>query len=548
MLEYTNEEFGRIRVELITSKTYFYAADVCRILGKGTWTGTYTQRYAGKEHIKQIKNGLKKANLIDFDGVMNLCEKAQAKTSNLLREVAERITFYVEILEESFNGTRYLPLFKDEQQDYENAAGDFKVFHHPIFGKIRATLIDENMYFYSTDICRALGFKRYGSVYTNRYAGEENLKQIVSESMRGTRCINVIRIAGVRNLCQRSKLAPDTISDFSNWLHNATKQEKESEMSQAEKKPVEEKPLEIEGNEHSDNESIPLAKANSYTTKEPILMEEVQQELEEHEEIKEEETMESNAMKIFHNSEFGDIRTEIINGEPWFCLSDVCKALLINNPSQIKTRLNEAGIITNEVGVRTGLKSDGTPSIQKMSMLFVNEANLYKTIFQSRKESAERFTDWVTSEVLPSIRKTGSYQKPDQAAEPLNTFEQIRLLATGTTELAQQVTHLSEEVTELKTDMPLYGCEIDEVQQHVKRKGVQCLGGKDSEAYADGSIRSQVYKDIYSQLKREYGCVSTYKSIKRKYIADVHDFIDCYQLPTVLEEQITAANAQQRLF
>ena len=50
MLEYTNEEFGRIRVELITSKTYFYAADVCRILGKGTWTGTYTQRYAGRAY------------------------------------------------------------------------------------------------------------------------------------------------------------------------------------------------------------------------------------------------------------------------------------------------------------------------------------------------------------------------------------------------------------------------------------------------------------------------------------------------------------------
>lgn len=272
--------------------------------------------------------------------------------------------------------------------------------------------------------------------------------------------------------------------------------------------------------------------------------EEAKQKLEEHEEIKKEETMESNAMKIFSNPEFGDIRTEVINGEPWFCLSDVCKALLINNPSQIKTRLNEAGIITNEVGVRTGLKSDGTPSIQKMSMLFVNEANLYKTIFQSRKESAERFTDWVTSEVLPSIRKTGSYQQ----VPPLTAAEQIQLIAKGCVELAQQVGTLGTEVTKLKTDMPLYGCEIDEVQQHVKRKGVQCLGGKDSEAYADGSIRSQVYKDIYSQLKREYGCVSTYKSIKRKYIADVHDFIDCYQLPTVLEEQITAANAQQRLF
>lgn len=506
MLEYTNEEFGRIRVELITSKTYFYAADVCRILGKGTWTGTYTQRYAGKEHIKQIKNGLKKANLIDFDGVMNLCEKAQAKTSNLLREVAERITFYVEILEESFNGTRYLPLFKDEQQDYENAAGDFKVFHHPIFGKIRATLINENMYFYATDICNALGFKRYGSVYANRYAGEENLKQIVSESMRGTRCINVISIAGVRNLCQRSKLSPDTISDFSNWLHNATKQEKEPEMPQAEGIPVEEKPLEIE----------------------------VKQELEEHEEIKEEETMESNAMKIFSNPEFGDIRTEIINGEPWFCLSDVCKALELTNPSIVKQRLNAKGLSTAYTLTAGG----------KQELLFINEANLYKTIFQSRKESAERFTDWVTSEVLPSIRKTGSYQQ----TPPLTAAEQIQLIAKGCVELTQQVATLGAEVTELKTDMPLYGCEIDEVQQHVKRKGVQCLGGKDSEAYADGSIRSQVYKDIYSQLKREYGCVSTYKSIKRKYIADVHDFIDCYQLPTVLEEQITAANAQQRLF
>lgn len=530
MLEYTNEEFGRIRVELITSKTYFYAADICRILGKGTWTGTYTQRYAGEEHIKQIKNGLKKANLIDLDGVMNLCEKAQTKTSNLLMSVAERINYNVMFLEESFTGTRYLPFCKDEQQGYENGAGDFKVFHHAIFGKIRATLIDENMYFYSTDICRALGFKRYGSVYTNRYAGEENLKQIVSESMRGTRCINVINVAGISNLCKRSKLEEESLSNFQEWVDimcNAMK-------PQAEEKPVEEKPLEIEANEHSDNTSIPLAKANRYIAKEPILMEEVKQELEEHEEIKEEETMESNAMKIFSNPEFGEIRTEVINGEPWFCLSDVCKALELTNPSIVKQRLNAKGLSTAYTLTAGG----------KQELLFINEANLYKTIFQSRKESAERFTDWVAGEVLPSIRKTGSYQQ----VPPLTAAEQIQLIAKGCVELTQQVATLGAEVTELKTDMPLYGCEIDEVQQHVKRKGVQCLGGKDSEAYADGSIRSQVYKDIYSQLKREYGCVSTYKSIKRKYIADVHDFIDCYQLPTVLEEQITAANAQQRLF
>lgn len=400
-------------------------------------------------------------------------------------------------------------------------------FNHPIFGKARTTLIDGNVYFYATDICNALGFKGYGSTYTHRYVQEEHLKQITVESTRGTRCINVISVEGVSSLCKRSKLITEAAFSFSNWINTmcyATKHGKTPEKPKAEEK------------------TEAAEEVKQVSSDEP--QELVQQELEEHEEIKEEETMESNAMKIFSNPEFGDIRTEVINGEPWFCLSDVCKALLINNPSQIKTRLNEAGIITNEVGVRTGLKSDGTPSIQKMPMLFVNEANLYKTIFQSRKESAERFTDWVAGEVLPSIRKTGSYQQ----TPPLTAAEQIQLIAKGCVELTQQVATLGAEVTELKTDMPLYGCEIDEVQQHVKRKGVQCLGGKDSEAYADGSIRSQVYKDIYSQLKREYGCVSTYKSIKRKYIADVHDFIDCYQLPTVLEEQITAANAQQRLF
>lgn len=386
-------------------------------------------------------------------------------------------------------------------------------FNHPIFGKVRTTLIDGNVYFYATDICNALGFKGYGSTYTHRYVQEEHLKQITVESTRGTRCINVISVEGVSSLCKRSKLITEAAFSFSNWFNTmcyATKYGKTPEKPKAEEK--------MEAAEE----------VKQVSSDEP-------QELEEHEEIEEEETMELNAMKIFNNPEFGDIRTEVINGEPWFCLSDVCKALELEQVSRVKTRLNLNGVTTSKVIDSMGRNQEAT---------FVNEANLYKTIFQSRKESAERFTDWVTSEVLPSIRKTGSYQQ----VPPLTAVEQIQLIAKGCVELAQQVGTLGAEVTKLKTDMPLYGCEIDEVQQHVKRKGVQCLGGKDSEAYADGSIRSQVYKDIYSQLKREYGCVSTYKSIKRKYIADVHDFIDCYQLPTVLEEQITAANAQQRLF
>lgn len=116
-----------------------------------------------------------------------------------------------------------------------------------------------------------------------------------------------------------------------------------------------------------------------------------------------------NELQIFNSEEFGEIRTITKDDEPMFCLADVCKALEISNVSQLKTRLKEDGVITNEVGVQTGVKADGTPAIQKVRMNFINESNLYKTIFQSRKESAERFTEWVTSEVLPSIRKNGGY-------------------------------------------------------------------------------------------------------------------------------------------
>lgn len=193
-----------------------------------------------------------------------------------------------------------------------------------------------------------------------------------------------------------------------------------------------------------------------------------------------------NDLQIFNNEEFGEVRTAVINDEPMFCLADICRVLEIKNVSDCKSRLRQKGIVTTDT-----LTNDG-----KQKMIFIDESNLYKTIFQSRKESAERFTEWVTSEVLPSIRKTGSYG-------------------------------------------------IDEIQQHVKRRVVSILGGKQSEAYRDNSIRHKTFSDIWTQLKREYGCVSTYKSIKRKYIDDVHEFIDCYVVPKYLDELIQDANAQQ---
>jgi prophage antirepressor-like protein len=231
-------------------------------------------------------------------------------------------------------------------------------------------------------------------------------------------------------------------------------------------------------------------------------------------------------LQIFSNSEFGEIRTITKDDEPMFCLADVCKALELTQPSKVKERLNPKGV-------------NSIPTLTKggeQKLLYINESNLYKTIFQSRKESAERFTEWVTSEVLPSIRKTGSYSKP------LTTSEQIRLLAQGNTELAERVDKVEDKITSIEEETPLYGCEIEEVQKHVRKKGIEVLGGKDSNAYKDGGIRGSVYSDIYKQLKREFGCVATYKSIKRKYLADVHEFIDTYLLPIALAEVVHDTN------
>jgi prophage antirepressor-like protein len=231
-------------------------------------------------------------------------------------------------------------------------------------------------------------------------------------------------------------------------------------------------------------------------------------------------------LQIFSNSEFGEIRTITKDDEPMFCLADVCKALELTQPSKVKERLNPKGV-------------NSIPTLTKggeQKLLYINESNLYKTIFQSRKESAERFTEWVTSEVLPSIRKTGSYSKP------LTTSEQIRLLAQGNTELTERVDKVEDKITSIEEETPLYGCEIEEAQKHVRKKGIEVLGGKDSNAYKDGGIRGSVYSDIYKQLKREFGCVATYKSIKRKYLADVHEFIDTYLLPIALAEVVHDTN------
>ena len=123
-----------------------------------------------------------------------------------------------------------------------------------------------------------------------------------------------------------------------------------------------------------------------------------------------------NELMVFQNPEFGELRTAERNGETWFCLADICRPLGLMT-KDVRERLKEDRVVTIPHTDRLG---------RPKNMVFVDEGNLYRAIFQSRKPEAERFTDWVTEEVLPSIRKTGRYETaPMTVAENLAAQAQL---------------------------------------------------------------------------------------------------------------------------
>ncbi|PGA25487.1 ORF6C domain-containing protein [Bacillus wiedmannii] len=108
----------------------------------------------------------------------------------------------------------------------------------------------------------------------------------------------------------------------------------------------------------------------------------------------------------------------------------------------------------------------------------------------------------------------------------------------------QEIQEIKSEVKDLRENAPLYAIECDEISKAVRKLGVLLLGGKDSNAYQDNSLRKKLYSDIYSQLHREFG-VNSYKAIKRHHLDRAIQIInEEYSIPTVLDEEITATNAQ----
>ena len=139
----------------------------------------------------------------------------------------------------------------------------------------------------------------------------------------------------------------------------------------------------------------------------------------------------TNEIRIFESPEFGQIRTvKDEKGEPWFCLRDVCKVLGLKQ-GDVCQRLAKGLVSTQPLSTRGGTQMAN----------FVNEDGLYDVILDSRKPSARAFRKWVTSEVLPQIRKTGGYI-------PLNAEDDEKTILTKALRIANRTLEQKDELIE----------------------------------------------------------------------------------------------------
>lgn len=123
---------------------------------------------------------------------------------------------------------------------------------------------------------------------------------------------------------------------------------------------------------------------------------------------------------------------------------------------------------------------------------------------------------------------------------------QIQLLAQGNVELNQRVDTLEERFNKFEDELPVTGKDMDDIQSALKRKGIEVMGGKNSNAYHDNSTRGYVYADLQCELRRQFG-VKKYKEIKHKDTADAVRIMKEYKLPIALQNRVDMVNAQQQL-
>lgn len=226
-------------------------------------------------------------------------------------------------------------------------------------------------------------------------------------------------------------------------------------------------------------------------------------------------------LKIFENEEFGQVRTINIDGEPWFVGKDVAKILGYKDTSDAMRR---------HVDDEDKLTRCFTDSGQKRELYIINESGLYSVILSSKLPSAKRFKRWVTSEVLPVIRKTGSYEMDDYSPE-------MKAILMHDKKLVK----IDNRVTDLENHMTIdYGEQVvigDEVNKAV----LDALGGKHSNAYNE--IGKKVFAECNRDLKH-YFHVNARNNVPKKRYYEALEYIQEWKPCTNTQIQIRDCNAQ----
>lgn len=227
-----------------------------------------------------------------------------------------------------------------------------------------------------------------------------------------------------------------------------------------------------------------------------------------------------NELQIFNSGEFGEIRTIEIDGKPYFVGTDVAKALGYNNPRDAVSR-HCKGVVKRDTPTSSGIQS----------MSYINEGDLYRLIMKSKLPSAEKFESWVMDEVLPTIRKTGSYQKP------LTTVEQIQVIATGFLD------H-EERLNRLENTMTIDYAQQESIRDLVSSVVIAHLGGKESNAYKE--IGKKVFAECNRDIKT-YFAVNARNNIPKLRFEESMEYVRNWHPCTNAVMMIRDCNAQMSI-
>lgn len=235
-----------------------------------------------------------------------------------------------------------------------------------------------------------------------------------------------------------------------------------------------------------------------------------------------------NQMQLF-NFEKQEVRTLLVNEEPYFVGKDVAKILGCSRTADaIKAHVDEEDKLTRQF----------TDSGQRREMTIINESGMYSLILSSKLPNAKKFKRWVTSEVLPTIRKTGSYQLP-QTPEG-----QIRLLLESSVHTDERLTNVEEDIDLLKNKSEIDSTQRFQLQKERNKRAIEVCGGKDSNFYKTKSRK--VFMELAHDFK-EYFEIPRYDALRKEDFDKAIEFIDGWYPSVLLKREIDEINAQTHL-